>query len=247
MSARVCTRACVRVYLTRSFKNQKVFRKLKRKIGNSFQFGGRAPASLFHLLYYLNLICGRGGTRSKQWAADGSGPGCWSRVGGAPSGFTFCVRAAEQVKELGYAHNLRVVLREWPKIWSCDGGRFARFSPSREETEDSARVWAETCWRPTRSPPSPLRRPAKGSSSTVRRDRQKEKSTDDILMLFTGWSVTLLSVFKVSQLLLLLLLFLDRVCVVSVTVAGSVIDACGWVEGVWEDQSVDRGKRTRLS
>lgn len=52
--------------------------------------------------------------------------------------------------------------------------------------------------------------------------------------------------FKVSQLLLLLLLFLDRVCVVSVTVAGSVIDACGWVEGVWEDQSVYRGKCTQL-
>lgn len=56
-------------------------------------------------------------------------------------GFTFCVRAAEQVKELGYAHNLRVLLR---KCWSCDGG-FARLFPSREETEDSDRVLGETC------------------------------------------------------------------------------------------------------
>lgn len=59
-------------------------------------------------------------------------------------GFTFCVRAAEQVKELGYAHNLRVLLRKWPKIWSCDGG-FAQLFPSREETEDSDRVLGETC------------------------------------------------------------------------------------------------------
>lgn len=123
--ARVCTRACEFIWHVPS--KIKVFRNLKRKIRNSFQFGGRA-ASLFHLLYYLNLVCGRGGTTSKQWAADGSGPGCWSRVGGAPSGFTFCVRAAEQVKELGYAHNLRVGLRKWPKIWSCDGGICSLFS-----------------------------------------------------------------------------------------------------------------------
>lgn len=57
------------------------------------------------------------------------------------SGFTFCVRAAKQVKELGYAHNLRVVLRKWPKIWSCDG----LFARSGEETEDSDRVLGETC------------------------------------------------------------------------------------------------------
>lgn len=56
-------------------------------------------------------------------------------------GFTFCVRAAKQVKELGYAHNLRVVLRKWPKIWSCDG----LFARSGEETEDSDRVLGETC------------------------------------------------------------------------------------------------------
>lgn len=64
------------------------------------------------------------------------------------------MRAAEQVKELGYAHNLRVLLRKWPKIWSCDGG-FARFFPSREETEDSDRVLGETCWSPARFPPPP--------------------------------------------------------------------------------------------
>lgn len=42
-----------------------------------------------------------------------------------------------------------------------------------------------------------------------------------------------------------LLLFLDRVCVVSVTVAGSVIDMCGWVEGSGKI-SVYRGKCIRL-
>lgn len=131
----MCARASVRMraceFILHVPSKFKVFRNLKRKIRNSFQFGGRAPASPFHLLYYLNLVCGRGGTTSKQWAADGSGPGCWSRVGGAPSGFTFCVRAAEQVKELGYAHNLRVVLRKWPKIWSCDGGICSLFSVPR--------------------------------------------------------------------------------------------------------------------
>lgn len=137
--ASACVRACE--FISHVPSKIKVFRNLKRNVRNSFQFGGRAPASLFHLLYYLNLICGRGGTRSKQWAADGSGPGCWSRVGGAPSGFTFCVRAAEQVKELGYAHNLRVVLRKWPKIWSCDAGDLLAFLRPERRHKIRAEFW----------------------------------------------------------------------------------------------------------
>lgn len=97
-------------------------------------------------------------------------------------GFTFCVRAAEQVKELGYAHNLRVLLRKWPKIWSCDGGFAQLFRPERRQ-----KILTEFWVKPVEVLRAfLLRRPAKGSSSTVRHDRQKEKSTDDIIVLFKG-------------------------------------------------------------
>lgn len=153
--------------------------------------------------------------------------------------FTFCVRAALQVKGVGYAHNLHALLRKWAEIWSCDRGIYLVISSPRGDR----RVWHSFGWNLLKSCALfPLCRPAEGSSSTVRRVRRKEKSTDDILMLFTGWSLTLLSAFKVS--LPLLPLLLGRVCVISVTVAGSVIDMCGWGERSGEPRVISEGNKS---
>lgn len=131
---------------------------------------------------------------SKQWAADGSGP-CqavgaeWAGLRDEERcGFTFCVRAPLfRLKELGYAHNLRGLLRKWAKTWSCDVGVLSvifRYDRRQKSVTEFRLEPAEVLFS--------LRRPAERILLDGKTGQAEEKSPDDIFLLFTGWTLTFL-------------------------------------------------------